>query len=105
MHHRPFLKSELTRIQFENLTLIATTLVLGAKFSLTEISRMWLAEKCVSSLSYFMSDAKFCTRQMQHLYMLRVLSLYKIKGGGFIIDDTMKHHTNFCKWIQRESSF
>lgn len=94
-----FLKPELTRIQFDNLTLIATALVLGAKFSLTEISRMWLAEKCVSTLSYFMSDAKFCTRQMQHLYMLKVLSLYKIKGGYFIIDDTMKHHTNFCKWI------
>lgn len=94
-----FLKPELTRIQFDNLTLIATALVLGAKFSLTEISRMWLSEKCVSTLSYFLSDAKFCTRQMQHLYMLRVLRLYNIKGGYFIIDDTMKHHTDFCKWI------
>ena len=94
-----FLQPELTRIQFYNLTLIATALVLGAKFSLTEISRMWLLEKCVSTLSYFMSDAKFCTRQMQHLYMLRLLNLYKVKGGYFIIDDTMKHHTNFCKWI------
>lgn len=94
-----FLQPELTRIQFDTLTMIATALVLGVKFSLTEISRMWLAEKCISTLSYFMADAKFCTRQMQHLYMLRVLSLYKINGGYFIIDDTMKHHTNFCKWI------
>jgi hypothetical protein len=29
-----FLQAELTRIQFENLTLIATALVLGAKFNL-----------------------------------------------------------------------
>jgi hypothetical protein len=36
---------------------------------------------------------------MNHLYALRTLHLYKIKSGYFIIDDTMKHHTKFCKWI------
>ncbi|MGD9731096.1 MAG: hypothetical protein AB7U45_02860, partial [Desulfamplus sp.] len=46
-----FVQSELTGIQFYNLTLIATALVLGSKFNLTQISRMWLKEKCVSTLS------------------------------------------------------
>jgi len=94
-----FLQAELTDIQFQNITLIATALILGAKFNLTEISRMWLKEKCISTLSYFMSDAKFSTAEMQHLYILRVLHSYKIRKGCFLIDDTMEHHTRFCKWI------
>ena len=94
-----FLQSALSRIQFDNLTLITTALILGAKFNLTEISRLWLKEKCVSTLSHFMSDAKFSTHEMRHLYLLRVLHLYKIRKGYFLIDDTMQHHTKFCKWI------
>lgn len=94
-----FLQAELTPIQFNNLTMIATAIVLGSKFNLTEISRMWLSEKCVSALSHFVSDAKFDTKKMQNLYLINALKVYKIKGGCFIIDDTMKHHTNFCKLI------
>ncbi|MEA1900433.1 MAG: hypothetical protein U9N47_06695, partial [Thermodesulfobacteriota bacterium] len=60
---------------------------------------MWLEEKCVSTLSHFMSHAKFSTDKMQRLYALQVMHLYKIKNGYFIIDDTMRHHTNYCKWI------
>jgi SRSO17 transposase len=94
-----FLAPAFTRMQFDNLTLIATALVLGAKFSLTEVNRMWLKEKAISTLSYFLSDAKFSTKQMQELYALHVLSRYNIKDGYFIIDDTMMHRSNFCKWI------
>lgn len=94
-----FLQPALTNSQFYNLTLIATALVLGSKFCLSEINRMWLEEKCVSTLSFFMSHAKFCTKEMQHLYLLQVMHLYPIKTGYFIIDDTMQHHTNYCKWI------
>ena len=94
-----FLKPALTNIQFYNLTLVATALVLGAKFSLSEINRMWLEEKCVSTLSHFFSHAKFSTYEMEQLYALQVMHLYKLKAGYFIIDDTMKHHTNYCKWI------
>jgi hypothetical protein len=46
-----------------------------------------------------MSHAKFSTAEMQHFYALQVMHLYKIKSGYFIIDDTMRHHTNYCKWI------
>ena len=45
-----FLMPALTNIQFQNLTLIATALVLGAKFNLGEISRMWLKEKVLAHL-------------------------------------------------------
>jgi hypothetical protein len=63
-----FLQPALTNSQFYNLTLIATALVLGSKFCLSEINRMWLEKKCVSTLSHFMSHAKFSTAEMQHLY-------------------------------------
>jgi len=46
-----------------------------------------------------MSHAKFSTAEMQQLFALQVMQLYKIKRGYFIIDDTMQHHTNYCKWI------
>jgi hypothetical protein len=94
-----FLQPALTNSQFYNLTLIATALVLGSRFCLSEINRMWLEEKCISTLSHFMSHAKFSTAELQHLYVLQVMHLYKIKRGYFIIDDTMQHHTNYCKWI------
>ena len=85
-----FLQPELTNIQFQNLVSIATALILGAKFNLSEISRMWLKNKSVSALSEFLSDAKFSTLQMQHLYWLQVLNLYKITNDYFIIDETIK---------------
>ena len=40
-----FLQPAMTNIQYQNLTLIATALILGSKFNLTEISLMWLKEK------------------------------------------------------------
>jgi hypothetical protein len=94
-----FLRPELTNIQFQNLTLIATALIFGAKFNLTEISRMWLKEKSVSTLSEFLSYAKFSTIEMDRLHLLNMRDTYKVTGGYFLIDDTMKHHTKFCKWI------
>jgi len=94
-----FLQPAMTNIQYQNLALIATALILGSKFNLTEISLMWLKQKSVSALSEFLSDAKFSTAEMHHLYLLRTMHLYKITKGYFIVDDTMLHHSKFCKWI------
>jgi len=94
-----FLQPALTKIQFDNLTLIATAVVIGATFSISEIHRMWLREKAITTLSYFLSDAKFYTHEMELLYAKRVLEVYNIREGYFLIDDTMQHHSSFCKWI------
>jgi hypothetical protein len=94
-----FLQPALTNIQFNNLTLVATALVLGSSFSLTCISRMWLKEKCVSTLSYFFTDAKIRISEVQNLYAQHAQSLYTLEGGNYVIDDTMKHHTFLCKCI------
>jgi len=77
-----------------------TALILGAKFNLSEINRMWLKEKSVSALSEFLSNAKFSTYEMQQLYFMRLFKIYKIKRCYFIINDTLKHHTKFRKCIQ-----
>lgn len=97
-----FVLPAMSQIQFNNLTLVATALVLGSRFKLTAIRHMWLNLKAVSTLSYFFADSKMDIQELQRLYIVQVLSLYNTieEGRGyFIIDDTMKHHTKFCKWI------
>ena len=64
-----FLKPGLTNIQFDNMILVATALILGSGFNLSRISRMWLEDKVVSTLSYFLSDAKFYVPELQSLYL------------------------------------
>ena len=95
-----FLKPGLTNIQFDNMALVATALILGSGFNLSRISRMWLEEKVVSTLSFFLSDAKFSVPELQLLYAKRIQQVYNIQPGYFCIDDTMKHHSKFCKWIR-----
>ncbi len=94
-----FLQPALSTAQLNNFILIGTALILGAKFNLSEINRMWLKEKSVSALSEFLSDAKFSTYEMQQLYFMRLFEIYKIKRGYFLIDDTIKHHSKFCQCI------
>ena len=94
-----FLQPAMTAIQLNNLILVATALVLGSRFNLSEISRLWLKAKGVSTLSYFFSDIKISISEMQGLYAVRVLQTYPLRGGYFIIDDTMEHHTRLCQWI------
>lgn len=96
-----FLLPALSNCQYNNLTLIASALVLGANFNLTEINQMFLKEKSISALSHFLSDAKFSTIEMQELYAKHAYFRHKIKNrkGYFIIDDTMTHHSKFCQWL------
>lgn len=94
-----FVQSAVTAVQFENLTLIATALLLGSGFNLSAISRMWLKEKCVSTLSYFFSDAKIAPSELHTRYAHHALKVYHLVWGYFIIDDTLNHHTRLCQWI------
>lgn len=94
-----FLQPALTKIQFDNLTLVATALILGSSFNLSNISRMWLKAKSVSTLSYFFNDARMSVNELHTLYAKHSLSTYDMEGGYFIVDDTMRHHTLLCKCI------
>jgi hypothetical protein len=94
-----FVQPALTAIQCDNLTLIATALLLGSGFNLSMMSRMWLKAKCVSTLSYFFSDAKIDTAELQTRYVKHALTVHHVVCGYFLIDDTLNHHTRLCQWI------
>ncbi len=94
-----FVQPALTTIQYENLTMIATALLLGSGFNLSTISRMWLNAKCVSTLSYFFSDAKIDVKDAPTRYVKHTLTVYNVVCGYFLVDDTFNHHTLLCKWI------
>jgi len=63
---------------FDNMTLVAAALVLGSGFNLSRISRMRLEDKVVSTLSYFLSDAKFYVPELQLLYAKRIQQVYDV---------------------------
>jgi hypothetical protein len=90
-----FLKPELTNIQLDNMLLVATALVLSSGFNLTRISRLWLEEKVVGTLSYFLSDAKFYVPELQLLYSKRIPKMYKLKPSRYLVDKVQKvlYHT------------
>jgi len=94
-----FLQPILTTTQFGNMTLIASAVLLGSGFNLSVISRMWLKERAVSTLSYFFSDAKLELPELQCRYVKHTLTVYEVRGGYFLVDDTLQHHTRLCKWI------
>jgi len=61
-----FLQPALTTIQFNNMLMVATALVLGSGFNLSRINQMWLKRKAISTLSYFLSDAKISPQERAH---------------------------------------
>ncbi|MDL1968533.1 MAG: hypothetical protein LWW97_08305 [Deltaproteobacteria bacterium] len=75
-----FFQPALTNSQFYNLTLIATALVLGSKFCLSEINRMWLEKgvfvlfdhalktnlKAVCIVVFYYSDGESIKFPIQH---------------------------------------
>lgn len=96
-----FLSAELSALQLENLMMIGNGLLLGSKFNLSEIHRLWLKKKSVNAFSHFLSHAKIRFKALASLYHQMLLETYSdhLKGGRFIIDDTMEHHSKLCQYI------
>ncbi|GAK61265.1 conserved domain protein [Candidatus Vecturithrix granuli] len=94
-----FVQPALTAIHYENLTMIATALLIGSGFNLSMMSRMWLHAKGVSTLSYFFSDAKLDVTDAQTRYVKYALKVYNVVCGYFLVDGTFNHHTRLCTWI------
>lgn len=96
-----FLSIELSALQLENLMMIGNGLLLGSKFNLSEIHRLWLKKKSVNAFSHFLSHAKLRLDNLAFLYHRMLIASYgdHLKGGRFIIDDTMEHHSKLCQYI------
>lgn len=94
-----FLKGVITAVPLENFKMMATALVLGKKFRLSEISRMWLKKKSVNAFSHFMNAAKLPVEMMKRAYYRMLQKVLPLTKGFFIIDDTLEHHSKFCRLI------
>ncbi len=94
-----FLRGVVTDIQLYNLMMIGTAVILHCKFNLSSISRSWLKKKSVNAFSHCLMYAKFNLDEAIQAYSRMLRNSYELSGGRFIIDDTMNHHSNFCKFI------
>jgi len=94
-----FLQGIVTDLQLKNLMLIATATILQNQFNLSMISRTWLKEKSVNAFSHCLKNAKInFTEATNALAKIQKQSTTP-EGGRFIIDDTLEHHSRFCKFI------
>ncbi|MBM3301003.1 MAG: transposase [Deltaproteobacteria bacterium] len=94
-----FLRGVVTDLQLNNLMMIATTVILYSRFSLSEVSRSWLKRRTVNAFSHCLKAARFNLREAMNSYARMLHQSYELEGGRFIIDDTMEHHSALCKFI------
>ena len=68
-----FLKGVVTDLKLNNLMMIATTVILYSRFSLTEVSRSWLKKRTVNAYSHCLKAARFNLKEAMNAYakMLR----------------------------------
>ena len=94
-----FLRGVVTELKLNNLMMIATTVILYSKFSLSEVNRSWLKEKSANAFSHCLKAARFNLKEAMNAYAKMLRQSYDLLGGRFIIDDTMEHHTPLCNFI------
>jgi hypothetical protein len=94
-----FLKGVVTELQLNNLMMIATTVILYSRFSLSEVSRGWLKKRTVNAFSHCLKAAKFNLEEAMRAYARMLRQSHSLRGGRFIIDDTLEHHTRLCRFI------
>lgn len=94
-----FLEGVVTDLQLNNLQMIATAIILNCRFNLSMVSRTWLKEKSVNAFSHCLMYAKFNLDEGLRALARMQQSEHELIDGRFIIDDTMEHHSKFCKFI------
>ena len=94
-----FLRGVVTDLQLGNLMMIATTVILYGKFNLSEVQRSWLEKRSLNALSHCLKAAKFRLDDAISAYAKMLHRSYDLKGGRYIIDDTLEHHSAMCKLI------
>ncbi len=101
------LGEKLSRAQLMTLMMAATCLVLGCPFNLSQMARGWLLRKSVNAFWYLMNLAKiqFVTVEEVRLKLMQKRYGKRLRGGRFIIDDTMNHHSRLCCMIHAVFTF
>lgn len=94
-----FLKGIVTNLQLNNIMMIATAMILNNQCSLSMVSRTWLKEKSINAFSHCLKKAKIDFKEAIRALSRMQREANKVTGGRFIIDDTLEHHSRFCKFI------
>ena len=94
-----FLKGIVTDLQLGNLMMIATATILQNQFNLSLVNRAWLKEKSTNAFSHCLKKAKINIREATIALSRMQRQSYTLAGGRFIIEDTLEHHSRFCRFI------
>jgi hypothetical protein len=63
------------------------------------VSRTWLKEKSINAFSHCLKKAKINFKEATIALARMQRESNKLEGGRFIIDDTLEHHSKFCRFI------
>jgi len=94
--------AHLTAPQRANLALLVSGMILLRTLTLSQICLSWLYKRSISALSHFFSYAGLSGQNLM-AYAVKVAAItIKLAGvkGKLAIDDTMEHHSRFCKCIK-----
>jgi len=92
---------KINKAQLCNLAIILTAMILGSGMCLSKIVASALGAPGVNSLSHCFSYANLDGRFLMKSALRHAIGVFKLKGVSIkiAIDDTMKHHSKFCKTI------
>ncbi len=92
----------LTIPQRTNLALLMSGMMLLRTLTLSKICIGWLYKRSISTLSHFFNYAGLCGHRLMTCAVKMVVTAVKLSGikGKLAIDDTMEHHSRFCRCIK-----
>lgn len=95
------LDAKLTKPQKANLVRILTAIILLSTMTLSGVSRGWMDIISVNTLSHFMSYSGLVGETLMASAVRFAMRVMSLKGVSIklAIDDTMEHHSRWCKCI------
>lgn len=95
------LDTKINKAQLGNLALIITAMILGSGMCLSKIVAASLGSCAVNTLSHCFSYANLDGRVLIKSALRCAIRIFGLLGVPIkiAIDDTMKHHSKFCKTI------
>jgi len=101
LHALTSLDTKINKAQLGNLATILTAMILGSGMCLSKIVAASLGSCAVNTLSHCFSYANLDGRLLMKSALRYSMGIFGLHGVPIkiAIDDTMKHHSKFCKMI------
>jgi DDE superfamily endonuclease len=95
------LDANFTKPQKTNLVRLLTAMILLSTMTLSTVAVGWLGNISVNALSHFMSYSGLCGSTLMASAVRFTIRKFGLKGVPIrlAIDDTMEHHSKFCRCI------